>query len=112
MQCIQLLQAGDDLNRQMKHDEAAGVFHALAALEASSPASGPDGWTFAYPVNMEVYMTLLLAIFESAYFGGSPIAEAQDIIALIGRCRPALNFGEICSKILLLGDSRFTSKTG
>jgi hypothetical protein len=91
MQCIQLLQAGDDLSRQMKHDEAAGVFHALAALEASSPASGPDGWTFAYPVNMEVYMTLLLAIFESAYFGGSPIAEAQDIIALIGRCRPALN---------------------
>jgi NTP pyrophosphatase (non-canonical NTP hydrolase) len=40
---------------------------------------------------MEVYMTLLLAIFEPAYLGGSPIAEAPDIIELVGRCRPILN---------------------
>ena len=36
-------------------------------------------------------MTLLLAIFEPAYLGGSPIAEAPDIIELVGRCRPILN---------------------
>lgn len=86
-----MLQAGEELSRAIKTGEATRVSKALAALEASSPDSGPDGRTLAYPINVEVYMTLLLAMFEPAKFGGGPIAETQDIIELLGRCHSALN---------------------
>ena len=90
--CNDLLQAGEELGNAIKDGVADDISQAVIALEASGVGGGSDRWTVAYPVNVEVYITLLLSIFEPPHFGGGPIAEHEEIVRLLcDRCRPALN---------------------
>lgn len=97
--CMQVAVASDELATAIKSAGEEHMSQALTAVQAAGECSQGQGqgtdesyhWVISYPVNMEMYITLLLSIFEPAHFGGVPVVDAEEMIELLGRCRPALN---------------------